>query len=197
MKRILFAAFAFTAATLLSCTSDSNNNQQDAATTNPEEQTTTAATDTTLTEDKKELMQTIAQHTLLEIELGKLAVAKGSTENVKQYGQQTIDNYTNQLNELQEIARGYKVDLNVTLEDTYRKYAEDLGKKQGVDFDKEYWKNVTDAQKKALNEYEKQLKEVTEADGTAFGIWARTSEKELRARYEQALAHQLELKNRT
>ncbi|MBB6610882.1 DUF4142 domain-containing protein [Pontibacter sp. Tf4] len=201
MKRILIAAFTVSAFTWASCSSDNNTNQQEtadteAATTTDEQSATVAGTDSTLTEDQEQLMQTIAQHSLLQVELGKLAAAKGTTDDVKQYGQEMVQAYTTQLNELQKVAQTYHKDLNVTLGDDYRKYAEDLGKKQGVDFDKEYWKNITDAQKKALDDYDDHLKKITEADATAFGTWARTSGKELRARYEQALAQEQQLDNR-
>lgn len=195
MKRILLAAFVLAATTLASCSSDNNAEQQDTTATTTTEPATTAI-DTTLTDNKKQLMQTIAQHTMLQMELGKIAAAKGTTDDVKQYGQEMAQAYTKQQEELQKVAQEYSVTIDTTLNEDYRKYLEDLNKKSGTDFDKEYWKNVTDAQKKTLDEYDDVLKDVTEADATAFAIWARTSGKELRARYEQALAFEQQLDNR-
>ncbi|HEY4651925.1 MAG TPA: DUF4142 domain-containing protein [Pontibacter sp.] len=197
MKRILTAALLAAATTLAACSSDTKTGEQGTATTNTtdEQPTTTAATDTTLSDEKIDLMQTIAQHGMLQVELGNLAAANATTDATKQYAQDMVQTYTNKQKELQKMAQTYQVELDTTLKDDYRKYAEDLKGKKAADVDKTYWKNVSDAQKETLDKYESVLKNITEADATAFGIWARTSEKELRAQYEQGLAQQQQLKN--
>ena len=196
MKSILTAAILATFTTLIACTPDKKTVETDIAEAASEEQTATAATDTTLTDSKKELMQTIAHHTMFEIEMGKLAAQKGTTDDVKQNGQQMEQLYKTRLTELQEMAQAYNVSLDTTLAEDHRKHITDLEQQKAADFDKKYWETLTDTQKETLGEYEDVLKDITEADATAFGIWARTSEKELRAQYEQALAQQQQLKNR-
>ena len=193
MKRILTAALVLAATSLVSCNSDNKTEETDTTTG---EQTATVATDTTLTENKKELMQTLAQHNILLIELGKLASQKGVTDEVKRHGQEMVEMHNSKQTELQELSGTFNVPLNTTLEEKHREEINELQEQNTVDFDKEYWESITDAQKEALDAYDDVLKDITEADATAFGIWARTSEKELRAQYEQALAMQLELKNR-
>ena len=197
MKRILTAALLAAATTLAACSSDTKTGEQGTTTTNTtdEQPTTTAATDTTLSDEKIDLMQTIAQHGMLQVELGNLAAANATTDATKQYAQDMVQTYTNKQKELQKMAQTYQVELDTTLKDDYRKYAEELKGKKAADVDKTYWKNVSDAQKETLDKYESVLKNITEADATAFGIWAQTSEKELRAQYEQGLAQQQQLKN--
>ncbi len=194
MKRILTATFVVASFTFLSCSSD--NNTADTDTNTDGELTTTAAVDSTLSENKQELMQTLAQHIMLQIELGKMVSQNATTDEAKQFAQQLVSQYTSKRTELQELASNYNITLESTLDDDQQEHLNDLADKKGADFDKQYWEEITDAQKDALDDYDDVLKDITEADATAFGIWARTSEKELRAQYEQALAHQLELKNR-
>ncbi|MER2996397.1 DUF4142 domain-containing protein [Pontibacter populi] len=197
MKRILTAAFLMAAVTFVSCTPDKKTEEAEVAETTTDEQTATVASDSTITDDKKELMQTIARHTMLQQEMSKLAAQKATTDEVKQHAQKMQQLHASKLTELQELAQTYNVTLDTTLQDNQQKHITELNEKQNVEFDKAYWEKVTDAQKETIQEYEDVLKDITSADATAFGIWARTSEKELRAQYEEALALQLALKNRT
>lgn len=197
MKRILTAALLLAATTWVSCTPDKKTEEteiaEDAAKAEEEEG---AVTDTTLTEEKKELIQMLAQHNMLQVELGRLAAEKGATDDVKQQGQQMVQMHTDKQKELQELAKGYNLTLNTTLEDKHRKEIDDLRKQKAAEFDKKYWKVMIDDQKETLDEYEDVLNNVGATDPTAFGIWIRKTEKELRAQYEQVLAQQQQLKNR-
>ena len=198
MKRILTAALLMSAATWVSCTPDKKTEETEIAeevTTQEQEATTTAETDTALTDSKKELMQTLTQFGMMQAELGKLATEKGTSNEVKQNGREMSQLYTTKQKELQELAQTYNVPLNTTLSEDHRKHIDDLRKLKPADFDKKYWETLTSAQKETLGEYEDVLKDITEADATGFGLWARTSEKELRAQYEQALAQQQQQKN--
>ena len=197
MKRIFTAAFMMAAITFVSCTPDKKTEETEIADAAASEQTETTASDTTLTDNKKELMQTIARNTKLQQEISKLATQKATTDEVKQHAQQMQQLYATKLTELEELAQTHNVPLDTTLQDDQQKHISDLNEKQKMEFDKAYWEKVTDAQKQTIKAYEEVLKDSTPADATAFGIWARTSEKELRAQYEAALAFQLALKNRT
>ncbi|WP_162427421.1 DUF4142 domain-containing protein [Pontibacter pudoricolor] len=197
MKRIFTAAFLMAVTTLVSCTPDKKTEETEIAETASDDKTETTTSDSTLTDNKKELLQTIARHTKLQQEISKLAAQKATTDVVKQYARQMQQLTATKQTELQELAQTYNVTLDTTLQDDQQKYLTDLNEKQKVDFDKAYWEKVTDAQKETIKEYEDVLKDVTPADATAFGVWARTSEKELRAQYEEALKLQLALKNRT
>lgn len=197
MKQLLTIALLLSVTTWLSCTPDKKTEETEIAeeVTTQEQEATTTETDTTLTDSKKELMQTLAQFGMMQVELGKLASEKGTSNEVKQNGREMTQLYTTKQKELQELAQTYNLTLNTTLNEDHRKHLEDLKQEKPVNFDKKYWEALTSAQKETLGDYEDVLKDITEADTTGFGIWARTSEKELRAQYEQALAQQQQQKN--
>ena len=198
MKRILYAALLVAATTVAACTPDKKTEDTEvveAAETAEEETGSENVADTTLTDDEKELMKQLAQHNLLQVAIGRLASTKSTNTEVKQNGQQMVQLYTSNQTKLQDLAQTYGISLDTVLQEDNREHIEDLTKLNAADFDKNYLEKVTDVQKDALKSFDDVLKDNAEADPTAFGIWARTSEKELQAQYEQALARQQQLKN--
>ena len=188
MKKHIIAVCCFLGAlSLYSCNSSSSNEAQTG-----ESGTPVVASDSTLTDDKKELMAFAARNNMLQIELGKMATQKGSSDEVKQYGQQLVDWYTNKQQELQDLAQQFSVTLPQQLGDDQRDYVADIQKADANEFDQKYWDSVVDSQKEAIDEYDDNLKDVAEASGNAFSIWARNTLKELRAQMEQASAYQFQ-----
>ncbi len=178
--------------TLASCDSGSNNESA----TEANGTASVAGTDTSITEENKKLLAFAARNNMLQIELGKMAVAQGATDNVKSYGQDLVEWYTNKQQELQELAQQYNVSLPQQLESEQTEHLQEIREADANEFDEEYWESVTKAQKEAIDEYDDELNKVTEADASAFTLWARNTLKELHAQLEQAEANQLELKNR-
>lgn len=198
MKRILYAALLVAATTVAACTPDKKTEETEvveAAESAEEEIGSETVADTTLTDDKKEFIKQLAQHNLLQVAIGRLASTKSTNTEVKQNGQQMVQLYTNSQTKLQDLAQSYGMSLDTVLQEDYSKHIEDLTKLKAADFDKKYLEKVTDVQKDALDSFDDMLKDNAEADATAFGLWATTSEKELRAQYEQALTRQQQLKN--
>jgi hypothetical protein len=56
-------------------------------------------------------------------------------------------------------------------------------------YDLELWDSIKDAQKDAIEDLDKSLKEIGETDATAFAIWSRKTLQELRAHLTQAVAY--------
>lgn len=183
----MLGAIAFSA-----CDSGNNGQQTTDATGNP----TVAGLDTALTQDRQDLLAFTARNNMLQIELGRMAVEKGQTNNVKSYGQDLVNWYTTKQEELQELAQQYNVTLPQELDDEQRSHLEDIRGTEASKFDEEYWDTVTDAQKDAIDRLDNGLKDVDEANATAFSLWARNTVKELRAQMEQAKKYELELENR-
>lgn len=176
---------------LASCDSGTENETTDAT-----DIATVAGVDTDITEENKELLAYAARNNMLQIELGRLAIAQGTSDNVKAFGQDLVDWYTTKQQELQELAQQYNVTLPQQLENEQTEHLEEIRGAEAGEFDEEYWESVVNAQKEAIDQYDDELNEVTEADATAFTLWARNTVKELRAQLTQAEAYQLELKNR-
>ncbi|MCC9138055.1 DUF4142 domain-containing protein [Pontibacter silvestris] len=194
MKKYMISAFCFVSALMFaSCNSDTQtqNNEQQAVNGTPQ-----VAPDSALTEDKQELLMFAARNNMLQVELGRLAVSKGSTDNVQEYGQQLVDWYSNKQNELQELAQQYNVSLPTSMNDEQTEHIKEIQEADANEFDSEYWESVTDAQKEAISHYEDNLNDIEEANATAFSLWARNTLKELQAQREAAESMAFELNNR-
>jgi putative membrane protein len=94
---------------------------------------------------------------LTEIALGKLAVEKGSSDAVKQFGQKMIDDHTKANDELKQLAAAGGVNVPDALDSKHQARVEKLARLSGVEFDKAYIKdqmkhhqqNVKDFQQEA------------------------------------------------
>lgn len=173
-----------------SCDSGSGDQQTAETTGTP----TVAGVDSTLTENKQELLAFSARNNMLQIELGKIAAEKASTDSLKQYGQQLVDWYSTKQQELQELAQQYNVTLPQQMEEEQLEHIEEVRNTEASKLDAEYWESLAEAQQEAIDKYDDNLKDVDEADVSAFGLWARNTQKELQAQMEQAKAAELRLK---
>lgn len=190
MKKITMAA-AFLAGMIsfASCNSGADEQQNTAATGTP-----VVAPDSTITEKNQELLAFAARHNMMQIELGQLASQQGSTDIVKQYGQKLVDFYTNKQEELQEVAQHYGATLPQQMEEDQLEKVDEVRKAKGKEFDEKYLDTVADAQKKAVGEFDDNLRDVEDTNASAFSIWARDAQKEIRAQMEQAMSREQEVK---
>lgn len=181
-KMKIAAAFLTGMLAFASCNSGTNEQQETDATGNP----TVAGVDSTLTQDRQDLMAFAARNNMLQIELGRLASQQGSTDKIKQYGQQLVDWYTTKQEELQELAQQYNLTLPQQMEEDQLQHVEELHGTQANEFNDKYWEELADAQENAIDEFDSSLNDVEEADASAFSLWARNTRKELQAQMEQA-----------
>ncbi|HEU4851143.1 MAG TPA: DUF4142 domain-containing protein [Telluria sp.] len=87
--------------------------------------------------DRKAIMD-MAMANMAEVEMGKMAVAKGSSEEVKTFGQQMIDDHGKGLADVQALAQAKGVTLPADLDAKHRKEADRLNAMSGAAFDKAY-----------------------------------------------------------
>lgn len=185
---LLFGTVAF-----MSC--DSGTQETDTTSNVDTELNETAVTDTSLTEEKREFMAYAYNISNQQVELGKLAVEKGISPQVKEYGQRMVDLYNTKLEELQEMSGQYGVSLPQAMEDDQAGRVQELRDTETGKFDRAYWDHVIDAHKDAADEFDDNVKDIAETDNTTFNLWARNTAKEIRAHMEQAMRFRLDLKN--
>jgi putative membrane protein len=89
------------------------------------------------TSDRK-FVRAAAQGGMAEVELGKLAAEKGSTDEVKKFGRRMADDHSKAGNQLKQIAseKGIAVPQQLSAKDRARK--DRLSKLSGEEFDKAY-----------------------------------------------------------
>lgn len=196
MRKFIVTACLFAGTFMVaSCGSDNTNEDQATeAVATPGEPA--IGGDSVLNDNQRELFNDIARHTLLQIELGKLASKRGVSTDVKDYAQRMVDLYTKKHQEFQEMAQTYQITLEEGIYEDYRDDVDDVTNAKQEEFDEQYWENVIDAQKDLLGEYDDVLKDKEETDASAFTLWARNSMKELRAHMEQAMTFDKRLRDR-
>jgi putative membrane protein len=94
--------------------------------------------DRKITSQDRNFIKAALEQGLGEVQLGQLALEKGSSQPVKQFGSRMVDDHTKMNDELQQIAQrlGVRVPAQMTKND--RKILEKLSKLSGTAFDHAY-----------------------------------------------------------
>ena len=95
---------------------------------------------------------------MMEVELGKLAEEKASSQQVKDFGKMMVDDHTAVNNNFKNITSKKSIELPVSVTDDQRKDIDNLSKKSGRDFDKAYVDMM-------VKDHKDDLKEFKEAEG--------------------------------
>lgn len=123
-----------------------------------------------LTTTDRHFMQEAAKGGAEEVTLGKLAASRASSPQVRAFGQQMVADHSKANHELKTLAdkKGVALDKPEARSDEYKK----LAALKGKDFDKEYVKMMVDDHQKDVKEFDKQSKENSDPNLSAWA--ART-----------------------
>lgn len=174
MKKIILF-FAIILATLNSCSS-SNDSKKIAMKQN----------EATLPEsmhDDAKFAVVAFEGGMMEVQLGQLAQTNASSEMVKAFGRTMMDDHNRTNNELKAIATRKNITLPATLGDRHQKHYNDLAKKSGTDFDKDYMEMMVENHEKDINLFEK---EANEGKDEELKMWASLTLPILRHHLEMA-----------
>ena len=94
-----------------------------------------------------------------EVELGKLAVERASSADVKKFGQMMIDDHTKAGNELKQIAAQFRVPQPAGLDEKHRDLHARLAAMRGVEFDKAYMDAMVDGHEDVADKLEARVDE--------------------------------------
>ena len=123
-----------------------------------------------------EFVHDVAIKNLTEIELSRMALEKATNPNIKSFAQRMIDDHGAAAGKLKLALSGHQVDWPAQLDDKHRKTADELAKKQGADFDREYAKAMVEGHQDFAAKLESRLDVQSLADWkTAAG--GRTQSK--------------------
>ena len=86
----------------------------------------------------RKFVRAAAQGGMAEVELGKLAAEKGSSEEVKKFGQRMVDDHSKAGGQLKQIANEKGIPMPQQLSAKDKMTKERLSKLSGEDFDKAY-----------------------------------------------------------
>ena len=108
----------------------------------------------------------------MEVELGRLAVAKGTSEAVKQFGQRMIDDHSKANSELTQLAQTKSIALPTELSTKHRAEVTKMSKLSGEAFDKAYSKDMLSDHLKDVAAFERASTSASDPDVKEFA--ART-----------------------
>ena len=99
--------------------------------------------------DRTFVMQA-GQLSMMEVELGRLAVKRGSSPSVKQYGQEMVEDHTRANQELMQLAMQKKVELPTEMSTQNTAMIDRLSGLSGTSFDTAYKQAMIDSHKQAI-----------------------------------------------
>lgn len=118
-------------------------------------------------EKTKTFLTEMTDARLMDCEEGREAVKKGTTEEIRKYGQLMIDDQTYLLNELQKFAATKNITLPTEISEKKRNALKDLKEKSGADFDKKFIKMICIDHKRDVRKFKKEA-ECKDSESRAF-----------------------------
>lgn len=109
-----------------------------------------------------------AQGGMAEVELGKLATEKGSSDDVKKFGQRMVDDHSKANDQLKQIAGNKGVSLPTDLDAKDQALKDRLSKLDGEQFDRAYMKNMVRDHTKDVAEFRKESTSSKDNDLKSF-----------------------------
>lgn len=132
---------------------------------------------------EKALIREIAQDGMTEIKLGELAVAKGSSAEVKSFGSRMVKEHTTASNELMAAAVTAKITLPKKISKEQQLIYDELSKLSGKDFDDKYMSTIIDAHSKAVTAIDLEAKHGT----GELKTWAQQTISTIKRHHHSAL----------
>lgn len=120
---------------------------------------------------------------LAEVQHGKLAQKKGTSDQVKEFGKQMVADHTKANDELKSLAKSKGITLPKDLDAKHKAMQEKLGSLEGEAFDKAYSAHMVDAHKEAVALFERGSKSAQDPDLKA---WAAKTLPTLQAHLDHA-----------
>lgn len=103
--------------------------------------------------DDKKFAKEAAIGGMTEVELGKLAQQKASSDAVKQFGQKMVNDHSKANEELKQVASKEGIEVPTELDKKHQSRVDKLGKLSGADFDKAYMKDQLKDHKKDVGDF--------------------------------------------
>jgi putative membrane protein len=88
--------------------------------------------------DDDDFVRDVAMKNMAEIELSRMALDKATNPQIKAFAQQIVADHEAAGDKLKSIVSGQPIDWPAAIDDKHRKTADELGRTQGADFDRDY-----------------------------------------------------------
>jgi putative membrane protein len=146
---------------------DSTNKAKDSS---KNDTATTSAAGLTVSKENSEFAVNAANGGMAEVELGKLAQEKASSQAVKDFGAMMVKDHSKANEEMIGIAKSKNIMLPATLGKDEQKVKDDLAAKSGAGFDKAYVEDMVEDHKKDVKEFDEATRKLTDPELKAFAM---------------------------
>lgn len=116
----------------------------------------------------REFLMDAAMSGLVEVEFGRIAAQKATSDAVKQFGQMMVDHHTKANEELMSLASSKGITLPTSLDEKHRQDVTKLSAMSGADFDRAFAKRMLKDHEKAVSDFEKESTRGTDPDVKAL-----------------------------
>jgi len=116
----------------------------------------------------KHFVRKAAEGGLAEVELGKLATQKASSDEVKKFGQRMVDDHSKANDQLKQLAQQKGVDLPTQPDAKDQATKKRLEKLSGEQFDKAYMQDMVKDHTKDVAEFQKESNSAKDPDVKNF-----------------------------
>jgi putative membrane protein len=168
MKKLTYlCAISMAAFTFQACNNSAKDAKATADSLNKTKDTTSNAMNTggiAVNSDDAKFATAAANGGMAEVALGKLALTKTANASIKAFAQMMVTDHGKANDELMGIAKTKNITLPMEPDSAHLKKADELGKMNGVDFDKAYVAAMIDGHKKTLDLMNKEAKDGNDAE---------------------------------
>lgn len=105
---------------------------------------------------------------LSNVELGKLAAEKASSEDIRQFGKQLVDTQTKTNGQLQEVASQQKIAIPDALDSKHQSQIDKVGKLSGPEFDRAFLKQEIKQQEAQVRDFADEAQRGTDPNVKTF-----------------------------
>ena len=133
--------------------------------------------------DSRAFAMKAAQANMAEVELGKLALQKAMSDDVKKFAQMMVDDHSKALDELKGVAGTKNITLPTAIDAEHKKLSDRLSKLSGAGFDREYMQAMVDGHRKVAADVRKESQSGADPDLKA---WAGKALPTVEAHLKQA-----------
>lgn len=118
--------------------------------------------------DDKKFVKDAAEGGLTEVELGKLALQKSSSDDVKQFAQKMVDDHSKANDQLKQVADQDKIDVPAAIDSKHQSRIDKLSKLSGDQFDKAYIKDQLKDHETDVHEFQLEANSGTDPNVKSF-----------------------------
>jgi putative membrane protein len=101
---------------------------------------------------------------LTEVELGKLASQKATSDSVKQFGQKMVDDHSKANEQLKTLASQKKIDVPSSLDSKHQSRVDKLSQLSGAEFDRAYIKDQLKDHQQDVSEFRRESENGSDPD---------------------------------